>query len=434
MKKYKIMDVNRNSSNTKFAKNGEDGTGSPVSISSDEKRRAIAKEKETQTALKNRQISKLSDLDVNRQKNEKMCISPKKKIEIIQNQENLEKNEKKNLRANYLKKLEFIKNDFLNDVTFERIKKQDCFKSLCGKNLDPDKNLKLKLPNNTNKKNEFIIELDNKFENNQTMRKFFDNSKKYIHSLKNPLQTQILQENFEGYMNSLWSILNFNEFPKSENIKTEMKDYSLETIHLEKRGSEEFQNSQVGKESFPKNLHKTLLSNAKSKKNKFFLTKPFKFKSQERNIIVMNNEPLQTNLENNAKSLEQQNQYLQINKSLETEHRLDSNIEGYHPFKLLHYLDSTNDREENEDLDNLRTLDIFSKWTEKKRLFHLDPKHWKFKVSRANRDYKNQTASEDNYHFSCVSPLEALNQVLAKLWWEEYIPFYLFNHLTSKEK
>jgi hypothetical protein len=94
--------------------------------------------------------------------------------------------------------------------------------------------------------------------------------------------------------------------------------------------------------------------------------------------------------------------------------------------------ESTKGTENVDDLDI--NLNLMSRPMIKKRLYLLDPSMWKFDVEEAKKTIKSQTDSNQSNEMVTNGSVNTLCLVLTKLWWEEYIPFDLFNNLTYEEK
>lgn len=95
-------------------------------------------------------------------------------------------------------------------------------------------------------------------------------------------------------------------------------------------------------------------------------------------------------------------------------------------------MELTKDTENIDDLDS----NFCQKPTNflRNRLHILDPRQWEFDLKEAKRTIRSQTDSNQSNEMMRNGSKNALCSVLSKLWWEEYIPFDLFNNLTYQEK
>lgn len=262
------------------------------------------------------------------------------------------------------------------------------------------------------------------------LRMFNQRHLDYALSLGIPLDIERVEASFQLYMRSLREVQNSILFIKDRISLISMKKASVDSSMLQKRKNPIEDLSQIRRKgnrlrtgACPPSPVERQLNYLQKQRENAELEKMRKTIVQDIDSQKWKNKDLVWELPG-RNGLDNENIY-DINRISLEHHSMD-------PFSIFKSKPMTSSEIKNlEDLDG-NVLAMSLNFT-KKRLFLVDPKQWVFSVENAKQVIKMQTDSNQSNEL-VASGAEPLHSVLIKLWWEEYIPFDLFNHLSHREK
>jgi hypothetical protein len=366
-----------------------------------------------------------------------------------------------NIKKQYLKEIKIIKNDLINNPTNlknfikDKKNKKTCIlkkpkscskhnKNLQNESKNESQSLSSIHTRKDSNKNNFKfssieeISCDNDFQEFLLLNKIDKKSEKYLSSLRYPLEINNLQTNFENYIDTLQKVVSNIFQPSKENDNNSKKVFAMGSIHLEKRSEQ--RSSSLNKKVDLKRIKVPDNNKNKNKRkrgNQFNNDrKKLQFRSEERDINNIRDKTNKYLVKNVilSKEFKKKSANKKNDESIHNEHRLfipqSSNSDSHS--SNLSYVGSTNDRENANDLDGLNLKETIYLPNEKIRLFHINPLDWQFQQDSFIIKQNTESDEENGIDFS--SSFDVLLNITLKIWWEEYIPFNLFNQLNPTTK
>lgn len=263
------------------------------------------------------------------------------------------------------------------------------------------------------------------------LRNFNQNHLDYLVSLESPLNVDKLKNTFRFYMRNLEDIHDCLLNLKDPKIIFSMKKALIDPTLLKKRKTpfDHFDQSKRTKSRLrtgakPPNPVQRRLNYLQKQLEDPILEKMKMRIFRDLNDQVWKHKRLVRELPQ-KNEIEDENIY-DVNRISLEHHTMD-------PFLIFKSMSMTGSEIKNlVDLDGNQGPMAFN--FAKKRLFLVDPRLWDFNLESAKNVIKMQTDSNQSSEVVPSGAPDPLHSVLTKLWWEEYISFDLFNHLSHREK